>query len=122
VRTTTFDELQGAGNLRLLRNRVLRAQVVQYYASADGDYRRIEGRRTQYGPMTYELLPRKGEFTLDTARARLNRAQLVSGIMRSELPAAITAERNLASFIGEMNAGLKRRSIELLQDIEGGRP
>jgi hypothetical protein len=33
----------------------------------------IEGRRTRYGLLTYELVPRKGEFTLDTAVRELDR-------------------------------------------------
>jgi hypothetical protein len=118
VRTTTFQELHSSGNLRLLRDEDLRAQVVRYYTSAEGDYLRIEGRRTRYGPLTYELIPRKAEFTLDSARARAQSGPVVHAIMRSDLRAAIMAERNLANFVGEMNAGLKRRSVELLERIE----
>jgi hypothetical protein len=118
VRTTTFAELQSTGNLRLLRDQNLRAQVVRYYASAEGDYLRIEGRRTRYGPLTYELLPRRAEFGLDSARARMRLAPLLQSIMRSDLPGAIVAEQNLANFVGEMNAGLKTRSVELLQRLE----
>ena len=69
VRTTTFEELQSTGNLRLLRDQDLRTEVVRYYTSAEGDYLRIAGRRTRYGPLTYELLPRKAEF-VDSAAAR----------------------------------------------------
>ena len=118
VRTTTFEELHSTGNLRLLRDRALRAQVVRYYAFAEGDYLRIAGRRTRYGPLTYELVPRQTEFTLDSARARAQSAAIVQAIMRSDLRAAIVAERNLASFVSEMNAGLKTRSRELLERLE----
>lgn len=118
VRTTTFQELHSTGNLRLLRDPNLRAAVVGYYASAERDYLRIEGRRTRYGPLTYELLPRQSEFALDSARARTRNGLLVQTIMRSDLPAAIIAERNLANFVNEINADLKRRSIELLERVE----
>lgn len=118
VRTTTFQELHSTGNLRLLRDADLRGAIVRYYAAAEGDYLRIEGRRTRYGPLTYELLPRQTEFALDSARAGQRNAQLVQAIMRSDLPAAITAERNLANFVSELNTGLKRRSMELLQRVE----
>jgi hypothetical protein len=119
LRTTTFQELHSTGNLRLLRDPDLRAAIVQYYASAEGDYLRIEGRRTRYGPMTYELLPRSAEFALDSAGTRMRNGPLVQTILRSDLSAAIVAERNLANFVDEINAGLERRAIELLQRVEG---
>jgi hypothetical protein len=118
VRTTTFEELQSTGNLRLLRNQSLRAQVVRYYTSAEGDYLRIAGRRTRYGPLTYELLPRTGEFILDSAVARTHSKLLVSAVMTSEIDMAILAERNLATFVTDMNAGLKQRALELLRVLE----
>ena len=118
VRTTTFQELQSTGNLRLLRDPDLRAHVVDYYGSAEGDYLRMQGRRTRYGPLSYELVPRKGEFVIDSTRARLEARPLVEAIMRSDLHAATIAERNFATFVGELNAGRKRRSRELLDRIE----
>ena len=119
VRTTTFEELQSTGNLRLLRDQKLRTQVVRYYTSAEADYLRIAGRRTRYGPLTYELLPRKGEFVLDSAAARAQSKVLVDALMNSEIDTAIRAERNLATFVAEMNAGLKQRAHELLRALEG---
>jgi hypothetical protein len=118
VQTTTFEELQSTGNLRLLRNEDLRTKVVRYYTSAEGDYLRIAGRRTRYGPLTYELLPRKAEFVLDSAVAGVHAKRLVEGLRHSELAPAIVAERNLATFVAEMNAGLKQRATELLRDFE----
>lgn len=118
VRTTTFDELQSTGNLRLLRDQDLRTKVVRYYTTAEGDYLRIAGRRTRYGPLTYELLPRKAEFVLDSAAVRVQSRRFVETLLRSELAPAIVAERNLATFVAEMNAGLKQRAILLLRDLE----
>ena len=118
LRTTTFQELRTTGNLRLLRDAQLRAAIVQYYTSAEGDYLRIEGRRTRYGPLTYELMPRESEFTLDSARTRTRNDRFVQTIMRSDLAAATIAERNLANFVDEINAGLERRSIELLKRVQ----
>jgi hypothetical protein len=118
VRNTTFQELHSTGNLRLLRDPDLRAAIVRYYTSAEGDYLRIQGRRSEYGPLSYELLPRQSEFVLDSARVRTHSGRLLQTIMRSELPAALIAERNLANFVSEVNAGLKRRSLELLERVE----
>lgn len=118
VRTTTFEELQSTGNLRLLRDQNLRTEVVRYYTSAEGDYLRIAGRRTRYGPLTYELLPRKTEFVLDSAIARAQSRRLLDTLLRSELAPAILAERNLAMFVAEINVGLERRALELLRVLE----
>lgn len=118
VRTTTFEELQSTGNLRLLRDEKLRTEVVGYYTSAEGDYLRIAGRRTRYGPLTYELLPRKGEFVIDSAAARVQSRKLVDALLKSELAPAILAERNLGTFVAEMNAGLKQRAVELLRALD----
>jgi hypothetical protein len=118
VRTTTFEELQSTGNLRLLRDPNLRAQVVRYYTAAEGDYLRIAGRRTRYGPLTYELVPRKSEFLLDSAASRAQSQFLVEALMNSDIKSAILAERNLATFVAEMNVGLQQRALELLRALE----
>lgn len=118
ARTTTFQELQMTGNLRLIRSTALRAGIVNYYSAAEGDYDRIRARRTQYGPLTYQLLPRKKEFALDSAAVRGRLNVLTKAIFRSDLAEAIVAERNFAAFILEMNAGMQRRALALLGVIE----
>ena len=118
VRTTTFDELQTTGNLRLLREPELRAQIIRYYTSAESGYMGIAGRRTRYGPLSYELLPRTAEFVLDSAAARLQATRLVATILHSDLATAIVAERNFAIFVAERNVQLRQRALELLRDLE----
>ncbi|HSL70715.1 MAG TPA: hypothetical protein VK864_10770 [Longimicrobiales bacterium] len=114
VRTTTFQELQSTGNLRLISDPEIRAMIVRYYTSAEGDYLRIAARQTRYGDLTYELLPRKDEFVLDSAAARSRMSGLTNNVLRSDISGAIMAERNYATFISSMNAGLQQRALELL--------
>src|SRR5688572_24071869 len=122
VRTTTFDELQSTGNLSLIRDAGLRASIVRYYASAEGDYERIHARRTQYGPLAYALLPRKEEFVLDSTIARARLKQLTNAVLNSEISRAIVAERNFAAFIGSMHTGLRERALQLLAEVDARRP
>jgi hypothetical protein len=42
----------------------------------------------------------------------------ISANISSELQPSVTAEQNLARFVGEISAGFQRRSVELLQTIE----
>jgi hypothetical protein len=118
LRTTTFEDLQGTGNLRLISNPELRANIVRYYTSADGDYDRIRSRRTRYGPMSYELLPRQEEFVLDTAAVVRELPRLTRAVMTSELASAIVAERNFAQFFRSMITMLRQRALDLLKQLD----
>ena len=120
VRTTTFQELQSTGNLRLISDPEIRAMIVRYYTSAEGDYLRIAARQTRYGDLTYELLPRKDEFVLDSTAARSRMSSLTNSVLRSDISGAIMAERNYATFVRSMNAGLQQRALELLARLATG--
>ena len=122
ARTATFEELQSTGNLRLIRDSELRAQIVRYYASVEGDYERIRSRRTRYGPLTYELLPRKEEFVLDSAAARTRLNALTTAVLGSDIRSALMAERNFAAFVRSMHTELLDRAVLLLAYVENGRP
>jgi len=118
LRTTTFQDLQSTGNLRLVRDQELRAQIVAYYTSADGAYDRIRARRTAYGPLTYQLVPRAQEFVLDSAAVRPRLPQISRRVFDSELSDAITAERNFGLFFQTMIVGLHERAVELLHALQ----
>jgi hypothetical protein len=116
VRTTTYLDLQSTGNLRLIRDATLRGKIVQYYEQAESEFNRIMTRRTGYGALTYELLPRKEEFILDVPD-RNGLGVLTRRVMTPELGRLLTAERNFARFVRERNAVLRANSVQLLSDL-----
>lgn len=81
--------------------------------------RRVE--RDYLARLTEDVRADTATFTMDSATVRLQLAALTDRIVGSDLPAAITAERNLAVFVSATNAELRRRSIELLKRLEGRR-
>ena len=83
-----------------------------------GAYDRIRARRTPYGPLTYQLVPRMQEFVLDSAAARSRLPQIARRVFNSELSEAITAERNLGLFLRSMIVGLHERAIQLLHALQ----
>lgn len=116
VRTTTYLDLQSTGNLRLIRDPNLRGKIVQYYENAESEYNRIMTRRTGYGALTYELLPRKDEFILEEPD-RKTLGVLTRRVMTPELGRLLTAERNFSRFLRARNAVLRANSIQLLSDL-----
>lgn len=114
MRTTTFQDLQSTGNFHLIRDPQLRAHIVNLYAEVDGEYRRLDPRRTRYGPLSYELLPRNGEYVLDSAQVRPQLKAVMDGVRNSDIERAIAAERNFGEFALAINTGLRQRVLRLL--------
>ncbi len=100
----------------MIRDSDLRGKIVQYYEGAGGEFSRITSRRTGYGALTYELLPRKAEYTLDRPDAA-GLAVLTRRVMTPELSRPITAERNFARFLRERNATMRANVEQLLNDL-----
>jgi hypothetical protein len=118
VRSITFQDLQSTGNLRVIRDLELRANIVRYYDSAEGVYERIRTRRTGYGALTYELLPRADEFVFEKPSDPSRLAVLTRRVLASDLGAKATAEKNFVRFLRNQNQILRSSARDLLKAIE----
>ena len=118
----TFEDLRSSGRLRLIRDRDLRGQVIQYYETAETEERRIEARRTQYPHISYQLVRfarslEPGPRGDDEYAWAEDVEVLLDTIRVSELPRHIGAEMNRALFIRGSVTALRQRAFELLDSI-----
>ncbi len=117
--TATFEDLRSSGQLGLIRNRDLRAQIIQYYELADGEDRRIEARRTPYPLVSYGLIPfGRGPGEQDEYASASDVGALLDSLRHSELPRHILAETNRASFVRGSITELRDRAVLLLTALE----
>ena len=56
ARTITFDDLQGGGQMSLIRDAILRMEISKYYYLAAHSARRLEVRKTPYPKLIYQLV------------------------------------------------------------------
>ena len=56
-KSTTFEDLRSTGNLSLVRDPRLRAQIVSYYEALRFNAQRVEARRSEFPPLAYAVLP-----------------------------------------------------------------
>lgn len=118
VRQITFQDLLSTGNLRLIRDLELRTEIVRYYTTAEGTYDRVRSRVPDYARRTYELLPRKEEFMYAGPTGGRALAELVAGVLGSELRPLVMAEQNFARFLRQQNSLLREDAVRLLGEIE----
>ena len=118
ARRTTFEELVGAGRFSLIRDSDLRVRVSEYYAFDLSTHNRIDERETQYPHLSYQLVPRSSEYVLMSNLSPIAMAQIVDRVLESELRDHVTAELNLAVFMGEEFRVFRAAILELIDELE----
>jgi hypothetical protein len=135
VRSTTFEELENTGYLRMISDPRLRAQITQYYFFAADESRRIEKRGTGFGTLSYRLLPHVGYGKLGEQAGQqgkeqsayleelsgAERTRLVQRARASELGDLVQAEENFTRFYHRSQTEVQQRAVALLNEIEGRR-
>lgn len=68
---TTFQDMRATGNLRLIRDPDIRAQISRYYEAMQSEALRVEARFTNYVPFVHTLLPAelRDDIDLDALEA-----------------------------------------------------
>ena len=66
VNDTTFRDLRSTGNLRLIRDPDIRAQIANYYATVDSQIARVQARHTDYVGFVHSVIP--GELRDDMSK------------------------------------------------------
>lgn len=54
---TTFQDLRATGNLRLIKDPEIRAEISRYYEAVQSEALRVEARFTNYVPFVHAILP-----------------------------------------------------------------
>jgi hypothetical protein len=123
----TFDDLLGAGRLRIIGNPEIRSQIANYYLLYEDSHMRMEERETAYPGLSYQLVPRRiswsdggvaweRDIEADIAEEQLN--DLVRSIHESSIGNYVTAELNLARFIRAITKENQGRAASLVDQLE----
>ncbi len=117
----TYDDLVATGNLRLIGDPALRAQLVRYYLKADRQWERIDRRRTTYPQAVYRLNPAKWDTpAFGEANPRLVHEALDS-IRTPAFVNLLTAEAQLSDFERETVIDVQGQALELLAAVRAAR-
>lgn len=112
--STTFEDLRGTGNLGLVSNPDLRAEIVSYYESWRFNAARVEARRSSLPAEIYALLPSGAystEVFFDTPSD-----SVPSDFSRSSVLAFLGTEQGRSSLRGEANYARFFRPV--VRDLE----
>ena len=126
---STFDDLLGSGNLRIIQDPDIRLQIAEYYRSSDDEHIRTEERETPYPDLTYRLVPRgrsgigdSGDFTsegqLESGLSERQLTELAARALESQLAEFVTAEINLGRFIQGVTVTLRSQALALSEQLE----
>jgi hypothetical protein len=68
---TTFQDMRATGNLRLIQDPDIRAQISRYYEAVQSEALRVEARFTNYAPFVHAVLPAelRDDIDLDALEA-----------------------------------------------------
>ncbi len=95
---STFDELVSTGRLGLIADVGFRESLLSYYESIALSQTRLRGRETDYGPTSYELVPRDSEFSLAQDIDASDLRDIGERALNADLKSLAIAERNRARF------------------------
>lgn len=118
VRNITYRELESTGNLRLVRDPELRAEIIAYYYLAEHGEDRVDGRRTGYGPLTLAFIPRGTDDFRVAGLTAAEHADVLDRVRASGIPQMATAERNFGASLRQDRKELHERASALLTRIE----
>jgi hypothetical protein len=130
ARRTTFRELVGSGKFSLIRDPSLRESINEYYDFDSSVHQRMSERETNFPHLSYLLVPRENEGTVERAtgqaelRSHLSDHELddlVSGVLASPLRGELIGELNLARYIRNIGRRMDSRCRDLIAQLEAYR-
>jgi hypothetical protein len=130
ARRTTFSELLGSGRFSLIRDSRLREIINEYYDFDSSVHERIDARETDFPHLSYLLIPRENEGTVDGVRglAEIESAlteveidRLVSSILASPIEGQLVGELNLARYLRNVGQRVQSRCRDLISELEAYR-
>jgi len=120
-RSVTFDELLGSGEFALIRDSGIRELLSSYYSDQETAGNRIDERETGYPSWSYQMVPRSSEFEVATDLGPDEARRIATDVLLSLPRGQVTAELNLAQFIGEIFEQWGEDADELLKELESYR-
>jgi hypothetical protein len=119
-KSTTFEDLRSTGNLSLVRDPRLRAQIVSYYEVLRFNAQRVEARRSEFPPLAYSVLP-PAAYDTDVyfdapseSSVELDLDVVADQVLGAGGRRALAGELNYARFFSGVVRDLVEQATELL--------
>ena len=125
--STTFEDLRGTGNLGLVSDPELRAEIVSYYESWRFNAERVEARRSSLPPDVYALLPSSAFSTdvffdapADSVPSNFSRSAVVAFLGSQSGRSELRGESNYARFFRGVVRDLDEQAEQLSNAVRPG--
>lgn len=122
--STTFEDLRSTGNLGLIRDPDLRAQLIAYYEAWEFNADRVEARRSPFPSDIYSILPPVAydpdvyfDAPASTDGVKVDREALSNYLFGREGRRALVGEMNYARFFAGVIRDLLSQSQDLLATL-----
>ena len=123
---TTFQDMHATGNLRLIKDPDIRADISRYYEVAQSDALRVEARITNYVPFVHAILPAELRNNIDLgALEDFGVDYALRRLLTDEFRDLLNQEYNLLLFLESREYPTSARSLfDRLEayriELEGG--
>ena len=120
TRRSTYDDLLGAGNLGIIKDRGIRVQVSDYYREYELHHIRIDERETHYPNLVYQFVPKVGnsdgenyEWYPEYKPSEEEILLLTKSLLDSPLREHVNAEFNFGYFTTGVTERVQKQAKEL---------
>lgn len=124
VKRTTYDELMSSGKFGRITSSALRESIARFYIRVEATEIRGNLRVSEFGPLSYELVPREDENMSFAAERSVKKGmsdeayeQITQSVLNSELDRYIIATRNRYQLILFSWSYIKDQATELRDEI-----
>lgn len=124
VKKTTYDELMSSGKFGRITDSVLRESIARFYMRVEATETRGNARVSEFGPISYKLVPREDETMSFAAERSVKQGmsdeayeQITQSVLGSDLDRYIIATRNRYQLILFSWNYIKDQANELRDEI-----
>lgn len=111
ARTDSYDEILSTGNLSIIADSQIRAELMTYHSANDTFLLRTQARVTDYPSHFYELVPSSPELRVTDA------ANIWGNIRSANICNAVRAEQNFGIFMQEQYSEWQGRQNAFLEKL-----
>jgi len=117
---TTFQDMRATGNLRLIQDPAIRAEISEYYEAMENETLRVERRFSNYVPFVHSIIPAelRDGFNLDSLQG-FGVDYALTRVLTDEFRDALNQEYNLMLFMEGRE--YQELALSLFEELEAYR-
>lgn len=109
---TTFQDMRATGNLRLIQDAAVRAEIAEYYEMLESEALRLERRFTNYVPFVHSVMPSELREDIDSeSLEKFGTDYALERLLSDEFRELLNQEYNLMLFMERVEVEEFARSL-----------